>query len=116
MRHGRKAPQSKSSSLLTVVSALYRGSHKPRSAIYKIDAGKGVVDLEFPWLARLRIDVTPVVQTKRRVTILPNLEDNNIAAQGVNRSGRNEHCVSRFRHRFDRNVQNSHQPPEMSET
>jgi hypothetical protein len=26
----------------------------------------------------------------------------------VNRSGRNEHCVSRFRHRLDRNVQNSH--------
>src|SRR5271169_1406978 len=53
-----------------------------------------LLDLQWTRLARLRVDVPPVVQAKGNVAIFLNLEDHDIAAERVDRPRGCEHSVS----------------------
>src|SRR5579872_159460 len=63
----------------------------------EINAGHSLIDLERSGLSRLRINMVPVVQTKRQVAILLNLEHNKVAAQRVNRACAEENGVTMLR-------------------
>ena len=63
-------------------------------SIIEIYTGKSLLDLEGPWLTRLRVDMTPIVKTESHITVLLNLKDNNAGAQRMNRSRRDEYSVT----------------------
>ncbi len=72
---------------------LHHGRHPTDRTFRKINASHRLVDLECPRLSRLRINMVPVIQTKRHVAILLNLEHHKIAAQRVNRACAEENGV-----------------------
>ena len=63
----------------------------------KINAGKRLIDLEWPRLSGFCVHMTPVVKAECHIAVLLDLKDNNIAAQGVNRSSRDEYAVAWLR-------------------
>jgi hypothetical protein len=67
---------------------LHHGRHQTNRTFRKINAGHRLIDLECPWLSGLRVNVVPVIQAKRHVAVLLNLEHHNVAAQRVNRTSR----------------------------
>jgi hypothetical protein len=75
---------------------LYAGRDQATDAPLKIYAGKRLIDLKRPWLSSLRVDMAPIVKAERHVAVLLNLEDNNITAQSVNRSRRDEYGITWF--------------------
>ncbi len=75
----------------------HNGSHEATVAVCKINTGKRLIDLKWPWLPRLRVDMTPIVKAECHIAVLLDLEDNNIVAQSVNRSSRNENAVAWLR-------------------
>src|ERR1035441_2252756 len=75
----------------------HKGSHEATDAVRKINTGKRLIDLEWPWLSGLCVDMAPVVKAECHIAVLLNLKDNNIATQGVNRSSRNEYAVAWLR-------------------
>ena len=75
---------------------LYAGRDQAAGAPFKIYAGKRLIDLKRPWLSSLRVDMAPVVKAECNVAVLLNLEDNNVAAQSVNRSRRDEYGIARL--------------------
>jgi hypothetical protein len=46
----------------------------------QINAGQRLIDLQRPMLARLGIDVVPVVKTKRHVAVLLHFKNHNVSA------------------------------------
>jgi hypothetical protein len=75
---------------------LYAGRGQAAGAPFKIYAGKRLIDLKRPWLSSLRVYMTPVVKAECNVAVLLNLEDDNITAQSVNRSRRDEYGITWF--------------------
>jgi hypothetical protein len=75
---------------------LYAGRNQAAGAPLKIYAGKRPIDLKRPWLSSLRVYMTPVVKAECNVAVLLNLEDDNITAQSVNRSRRDEYGITWF--------------------
>jgi len=60
------------------------GRQQTASTLPKVDAGKRLVHLERAWaLACLGVDMIPVVQAKRHVAVLLDLEHHDVAAQRV---------------------------------
>src|ERR1022692_804096 len=68
-----------------------------RTILRKINACKRLIDLKWPPLASLRIDMVPVVQAKRHIAVLLNFECYDVAAQGVNRPSRYEDAIAGLR-------------------
>jgi hypothetical protein len=75
---------------------LYARRDQAKRASFKIYASKCLIDLKRPWFSSLRVDVTPVVKAECDVAVLLDLKDDNIAAQSVNRSRRDEYGISRL--------------------
>jgi len=73
---------------------LYAGRDQAADDSFKIYAGKRLIDLKRPWLSSFRVYMTPVVKAECNVAVLLNLEDNNAAAQSVNRSRRDEYGIA----------------------
>ena len=89
-RHSRKCSHWKSLSRSTGVAVSTTGATGPAVARRKIDAGKRLIYLQRPRLTRPGVNMTPVVQAKRDVAVLLNLEHHHAAAQSVDRSSRQE--------------------------
>ena len=70
------------------------GRHQTGSTPGKINAGNRLIDLEWPPLACLGVNMVPVVQAKRHVAVLLNLEYYGFATQSVNCSSRYENAVA----------------------
>jgi hypothetical protein len=73
---------------------LYGGRLQATGAIIEIYTGKSLLHLEGAWLTRLRVDMTPIVETESHITVLLNLKDNNTSAQCMNRSCGNKNGVA----------------------
>jgi hypothetical protein len=73
------------------------GLHQTARAAAKVDTVERLIHLERPRLACLRVHMIPVIQAKRHVAILLNLERDDTAAQRVNRPSGYEDGVARFR-------------------
>jgi hypothetical protein len=54
----------------------------------KINAGNRLIDLQGSTLACFGINMVPVVQAKRHVAVLLNLEHDDVAAKSMNRPSR----------------------------
>ena len=101
-RKRRVSVQSRQPEVLAVKQALAfhrrRGFHYRRHQAagtpHKIDAGKRLIHLERSRLARLCVNVIPVIQAERHVAVFLNLEHHDVAAQRVNRSSRQEDGVA----------------------
>ena len=77
---------------------LYRGRNQTgHTTSRKVNAGKRLIDFERPRLACLGINMVPVVQAKRYVAVLLNLEHHDVAAQSVNRPSRQKNAVAGLR-------------------
>src|ERR1017187_9943843 len=76
---------------------LHYGRHPTDRTLGKINAGKRLVDLECPWLSGRRVNMAPVVQAKRHVAVLLNLEHHDVATERVNRPSRQENAVAGLR-------------------
>ena len=76
---------------------LHHGLYQTDRTFRKINAGHRLIDLECPWLSCLRINMVPVIQSKRHVAILLNLEHHKVAAQRVNRACAEENGVTGLR-------------------
>src|SRR5664279_1179872 len=63
----------------------------------ELNAGKSLINLQRPRLFCLRVDMAPIVKSKCHIAILLNLENHDIVAQSVNRSRRDESCITRLR-------------------
>ena len=72
-------------------------SHQAGSVFWKVNAGKRLIDLEWPRLSCLRVYMTPVVKAKRHVAVLLNLKHYDVAAQRVNRPSRDEDAIAGLR-------------------
>src|ERR1035437_4857258 len=81
--HGRGAP--------------HDGSDEANVAARKINTGKRLIELEWPRLSGLCVNMTPIVKAECHIAVLLNLKDNDTASQGVNRSSRNEYAVAWLR-------------------
>jgi hypothetical protein len=68
-----------------------------RTTLRKINAAKRLIDLEWPRLAGLGIDMVPVVQAKCHIAVLLNLECYEVSAQSVNRPSRYEDAIAGLR-------------------
>ena len=75
----------------------HRRHQTSRTTLREINAAKRLIDLEWPGLASLRIDMVPVVQAKRHIAVLLNFECYDVAAQGVNRPSRYEDAIAGLR-------------------
>ncbi len=62
---------------------VYLGRHGTNGTLLKIDAGHRLLNLERSTLARLGIDMVPVVETKRDIAVFLNFENHHIT-QGMN--------------------------------
>src|SRR5208337_855579 len=71
--------------------------HRTYRTLCKINAGKRLIDLECARLACLGVNMVPVVQAKRHVAVLLNLEHHDVAAQSVNCPSRQEDAVAGLR-------------------
>ena len=76
---------------------LNRGRHETARTFSKVNAGQRLLDLERAGLARLGVNMAPVVQAKRHVAVLLNLEHHDAATQRVDRPSRQEDGVAGFR-------------------
>ncbi len=73
----------------------------------KVDAGKRLLNLEWPRLACLCAHMTPVVQAERNVAVLLNFKHYDAASQGVDRSSRYEDGIAGLRRNVSELVRHS---------
>jgi hypothetical protein len=59
----------------------HNGSHQATVAVRKINAGKRLIYLEWPWLSGLCVNMTPIVKAECHIAVLLDLKDNNITAK-----------------------------------
>ena len=76
---------------------LYHRRYETDRPFRKINEGYRLIDLESPRLSCLRINMIPVLQAKRYVAILLNLEHDKVATERMNRACAQENGVARFR-------------------
>jgi len=73
---------------------LHHRRHQTCLTIDEINTGKRLLDLEWAWLFGIGVNMAPVIEAKRNVAVLLNLKHNDVAAQRVNRSGRDENAIA----------------------
>ena len=61
------------------LNLFHHGFHRTNFALLEIDASHGLIDLQRPWLACLRIDVIPVEEPERDVAVFLNFKDHDVA-------------------------------------
>src|SRR5665648_1274962 len=94
MRRPPRSTLSSSSAASDVYKRQHQGYHRTYGTLREINAGKCLIDLECPRLTRLGVNMVPVIQAKRHVTVLLNLEHHDVTTQCVNRSSRKEDTVA----------------------
>ena len=75
----------------------HEGCHGQDRTLREVHAGEGSIHLQRTRLARPGVDMLPVVETKRHVAVLLDLEDHDVAAQGVHNPRLHENGVARPR-------------------
>ena len=73
----------------------HHGHHGTNRTLRKINAGHRLINLQWSRLAGLRINVVPVVKTKRHVAIFLHFKNHQVA-QRVNGPGWQEDAVARL--------------------